>query len=74
MVTKSSISSVATHVSWFSGLTAPFTIRRRFNSNWSEGCEWLCVMRGQVEVLCFASGADNSRRVSFRNQFVPGCS
>ena len=41
VVTEFSISAVPIPVSWSSSSTVPPMKRKRFSSNWGEGCEWL---------------------------------
>ena len=65
VVTESSTSTVDIPVSQSSSSTATPTKRRLFCSNWSEGREWLkYMMRGNVQLICSASGADDSKRAT----------
>ena len=52
--------------------TAPPSKRRRFNSNWTEGCTWL--KHNQDNSVMFCEWCRRFDRNEHRNQFVKGCS
>ena len=52
--------------------TAPPSKRRRFNSNWTEGCTWL--KHDQDNSVMFCEWCRCFDRNEHRNQFVKGCS